>query len=110
MEKLSQEQKSHLNCCKVMGRKTTLFYQFKPLYDGKVKTFIMLPFDLHQEFYNQPIWLTEDEKLNPLAVIGNFFGDITLMEVRMQLANLCCRLNRDTKGGKRQLVLSSHRY
>ena len=48
----------------------------------------MQPFDLHPEFYNQPICLTEEEKQNPLAVIENFFGDITLLELRKHLTNL----------------------
>jgi len=48
----------------------------------------MQPFDLHPEFYNQPIWLTEEEKQNPLAVIENFFGDVKLIEVRIHLYSL----------------------
>ena len=48
----------------------------------------MQPFDLHPEFYNQPIWVTEEEKQNPTTVIENFFGDISLLEVRQHLSNM----------------------
>jgi hypothetical protein len=51
------------------------FCQFKTLYDGAVKTTIMQPFDLHPEFYSQPIWLTQEEKENPTTVIN--LGQIT---------------------------------
>ena len=48
----------------------------------------MQPFDLHPEFYNQPIWLTQEEKENPMTVIKQFFDDVKLIEVRQHLANL----------------------
>lgn len=48
----------------------------------------MRNFELHPEFYNQPILLTEEEKKNPLPVIREFFGDVKLVEVRMHLYNL----------------------
>lgn len=48
----------------------------------------MQPFDLHPEFYNQPIWLTEEEKQNPMLVIKQFFDDVKLIEVRTHLYNL----------------------
>jgi hypothetical protein len=48
----------------------------------------MQPFDLHPEFYNQPIWLSEDEKENPVNVIKQFFDDVRLIEVRIHLYNL----------------------
>lgn len=45
-------------------------------------------FELHPEFYNQPILLTEEEKKDPLPVIKQFFDDIKLIEVRIYLYNL----------------------
>ncbi len=48
----------------------------------------MQPFYLNPEFYNQPIWLTEEEKQNPILVITQFFVDVKLIEVWKQLANL----------------------
>jgi hypothetical protein len=45
-------------------------------------------FELHPEFYNQPILLTEEEKKYLLLVIKKFFGDVTLVEVRKHLHNL----------------------
>lgn len=48
----------------------------------------MQPFDLHPEFYNQPIWLTQEEKENPMTVSKQFFDDVKLIEVRQHLANL----------------------
>ncbi|WP_037360740.1 hypothetical protein [Asinibacterium sp. OR53] len=48
----------------------------------------MQPFDLHPEFYSQPIWLTQEEKENPMAVIKQFFEDVKLIEVRGYLNNL----------------------
>lgn len=45
-------------------------------------------FELHPEFYNQPILLTEEEKKDPLYIIKQFFEDITLIEVRVHLHNL----------------------
>lgn len=48
----------------------------------------MQPFDLNPEFYSQPIWLTQEEKENPIAVIKQFFEDVKLIEVREYLHNL----------------------
>jgi hypothetical protein len=48
----------------------------------------MQPFDLHPEFYNKPIWLTEEEKENPMSVIQGFFEDVKLIEVRQHLSNM----------------------
>jgi hypothetical protein len=48
----------------------------------------MKPFDLHPEFYNRPIWLSDEEKENPITVIKQFFIDVKLIEVRQHLANL----------------------
>lgn len=45
-------------------------------------------FELHPEFYNQPVLLTEEEKNDPLPVIKQFFDDVKLVEVRMHLHNL----------------------
>jgi hypothetical protein len=45
-------------------------------------------FELHPEFYNQPILLTEEDKKDPLSVIRCFFDDVKLIEVRMHLNNL----------------------
>lgn len=45
-------------------------------------------FELHPEFYNQPILLTEEEKKYPLSVIKKIFDDVKLVEVRMHLHNL----------------------
>lgn len=52
------------------------------------KPHIMQPFDLHPEFYNQPIWLTEEEKLQPMIVIKQFFEDVKLIEVKQLLSSL----------------------
>ncbi len=48
----------------------------------------MHTFELHPEFYNQPILLTEEEKQDPLSVIREFFEDVKLIEVRIHLYNL----------------------
>ncbi|HJV19998.1 MAG TPA: hypothetical protein VJ552_09000 [Sediminibacterium sp.] len=48
----------------------------------------MQSFDLHPEFYSQPIWLTQEEKQDPMAVIKQFFDDLKLIEVRQHLVNL----------------------
>jgi hypothetical protein len=45
-------------------------------------------FELHPEFYNQPILLTEEEKQDPLSVIREFFDDVKLIEVRKHVYNL----------------------
>ncbi|MEA3425103.1 MAG: hypothetical protein U9R46_02530 [Bacteroidota bacterium] len=45
-------------------------------------------FNLHSEFYNQPILLTEEEKQDPLPVIKRFFEDVKLVEVRIHLYDL----------------------
>lgn len=45
-------------------------------------------FELHPEFYNQPILLTEEEKKDPSTVIKQFFEDVKLVEVRTHLHNL----------------------
>lgn len=45
-------------------------------------------FELHPEFYNQPILLTEEEKKDPSTVIKQFFEDVKLVEVRIRLHNL----------------------
>ena len=47
----------------------------------------MYPFNLHPEFYNGPILLTEEEKLNPASVIKKGFDDVNLIKVRMHLCN-----------------------
>ncbi|WP_439516278.1 hypothetical protein [Sediminibacterium sp.] len=45
-------------------------------------------FELHPEFYNQLILLTEEEKKDPSSVIKQFFEDVKLVEARMHLHNL----------------------
>ncbi|MDD2792359.1 MAG: hypothetical protein PHD73_04215 [Sediminibacterium sp.] len=45
-------------------------------------------FNLHSNFYNQPILLTDEEKQDPLPVIRSFFEDVKLVEVRTHLYNL----------------------
>jgi len=45
-------------------------------------------FELHPEFYNQQILLTEKEKQNPVSTIREFFEDVRLVEVRIYLYNL----------------------
>lgn len=45
-------------------------------------------FNLHSDFYNQPILLTDEEKQDPLPVIRAFFEDVKLAEVRTHLYNL----------------------
>lgn len=48
----------------------------------------MHKFELHPEFYNEPMLLTEEEEQDPLSVIREFFGDVKLLEVRIHLHNL----------------------
>lgn len=48
----------------------------------------MHPFDLHPEFYNKPILLTEEELANPMIVLHQFFEDYHLIEVRKHLHSL----------------------
>lgn len=48
----------------------------------------MHPFDLHPEFYNKPILLTEEEMAKPMIVIQQFFDDYHLIEVRKHLHSL----------------------
>ncbi len=45
-------------------------------------------FELHPEFYNKPILLTEEEKKDPSTVIKQFFEDVKLVELRIHLHNL----------------------
>jgi len=52
------------------------------------KLHIMQPFDLNPEFYNYPIWLSEEEKQDPVNVIKQFFEDVKLIEVRQYLSNM----------------------
>ncbi len=54
----------------------------------QAKLLAMHNFELHTEFYNQPILLTKEEKQEPLSVIREFFGDVRLIEVRIHLHNL----------------------
>jgi hypothetical protein len=42
----------------------------------------MSPFQLHSEFYNHPIRLTEEQRENPSDVLTEFFSDYSLSEVR----------------------------
>lgn len=63
----------------------TLFCQFQTLCDGAFKFITMQPFDLHPEFYNKPILLTEEELANPMIVVRQFFDDYHLIEVRKHL-------------------------
>lgn len=48
----------------------------------------MYPFELHPEFYNKPILLTEEELANPMIVIQQFFDEYHLVEVRKHLHSL----------------------
>lgn len=54
----------------------------------QAKRFAMHNFNLHSEFYNQPILLTDEEKQDPLPAIRAFFEDVKLVEVRTHLYNL----------------------
>ena len=45
-------------------------------------------FNLHPDFYNKPILLTENEQQEPLLVIRGFFDDSNLVETRIHLSNL----------------------
>ncbi len=54
----------------------------------QAKPLAMHNFELHPEFYNKPILLSEDEQQNPLSVIREFFGDVKLVEARKHLYNL----------------------
>jgi len=42
----------------------------------------MSHFQQHREFFNKPIYLSEEEKKAPLDVIKEFFADFSLSEVR----------------------------
>jgi hypothetical protein len=54
----------------------------------QAKPLAMHNFELHPEFYNQPILLTEKEKQDPISIISKFFDDVKLIEVRIHLYNL----------------------
>lgn len=54
----------------------------------QAKPFAMHNFNLHSDFYNQPILLTEEEIQDPSPVIRQFFEDVKLVEVRIHLYNL----------------------
>ena len=64
------------------------FGSLQPYAIVQVKQFAMHHFNLHSDFYNQPVQLTEGEKLDPLPVIRQFFEDVKLVEVRIHLYNL----------------------
>lgn len=48
----------------------------------------MQNFNLHPDFYNQPINLNQEEFSNPKDVIFEFFSDIKLIEVRYHFSKL----------------------
>lgn len=64
------------------------FGSLHPYVIVQAKLFAMHNFNLYSEFYNQPILLTEEEKIDPLPVIRSFFEDVKLIEVRTHLYNL----------------------
>lgn len=64
------------------------FASLQPHVIVQAKPLAMHNFELHPEFYNQPILLTEEETKDPSSVIKQFFEDIKLIEVRIQLHNL----------------------
>lgn len=64
------------------------FVSLQPCLIVQAKPLVMHNFELHPEFYNQPILLTEEEKQNPLSVIHEFFEDVKLVEVRIHIHNL----------------------
>lgn len=64
------------------------FGSLQPYAIVQAKPFAMHNFNLHSEFYNQPILLTEEEKRDPLSVIKRFLEDVKLLEVRIHLYNL----------------------
>jgi hypothetical protein len=45
----------------------------------------MEPFELHPDFYDRPIRLTEEEMADPLAVLRFFFSGTPLSETRQML-------------------------
>lgn len=58
--------------------------------------FFMNIFDRHEEFYDNPIFLSEEDKNNPLQNAIDYFGGHTLSEIRGDLANLLeCALTSD---------------
>jgi hypothetical protein len=66
----------------------------------------MSPFQLHSEFYNQPIQLTEEQHGNPSNVLDDFFTDYSLSEVRDILSSnaevcLTCDIHPYDAGEKR---------
>ena len=42
----------------------------------------MSQFQYHRDFYNNPIYLTEEQRENPSNVLDDFFTDYSLSEVR----------------------------
>jgi hypothetical protein len=42
----------------------------------------MSPFQLHPEFYNLPVLLSEEQREKPAIVLDDFFADYNLSEVR----------------------------
>jgi hypothetical protein len=70
----------------------------------------MSPFQLHSEFYNQPIQLTEEQQHEPSNVLDDFFTDYSLSEVRDILntnAEVCitCDIHPYDAGEKRADLL-----
>jgi len=46
----------------------------------------MQHYQRHRAFYDQPIYLTEEETADPVSVIHSFFGAYHLHEIRQLLA------------------------
>lgn len=66
----------------------------------------MSHFQDHRDFYNDPIYLTEEQRENPSNVLDDFFTDYSLSEVRDILSNntevcLTCDVHPYDTGEKR---------
>jgi hypothetical protein len=52
----------------------------------------MLHFQELREFYNSPLYLTEEQQANPVQVISDFFVDYHLIDIRLfqaEISEIC---------------------
>lgn len=71
----------------VMQEGGMLLFVFAGIY-STFKFSTVRSFDLHPEFYNKSILLTEEELANPMIVLQQFFEDYHLIEARKHLHSL----------------------
>ncbi len=48
----------------------------------------MLPYSQNRTFYNQPIFLSKEQKINPYGVLVRFFQDYQLIDLRAHLSEV----------------------